>query len=101
VTQRFWLLRLVPNDDEERPRAIGQRTLDDIGEAASSLSRRDKSLSVEILLKGFRFARVPNNFLEQMVGKPVLSVPVLLTDIHEDGLTIAQESRCTLSVLPR
>jgi hypothetical protein len=44
---------------------------------------------MKILLEGLRLASVPNDFLEQIVGKQVLSSPIPLDDIHEGALNVA------------
>ena len=90
LTRRLRLLRLVRYDNEEGPRAIRQRPLDHVAEAAAALSCLEQAPNVEVFLESLRLAGAPDDFLEKIIRQPILSLPMALADVHKGRLALAQ-----------
>src|SRR5271169_1158419 len=84
------LLRSVPNDDEERPVAMGESTLDDVTDPAPAAmaGRLDKSPAVDLLLEVEGITSAPSDLREAITVKQIFRSPFELADIDQGTLIL-------------
>jgi hypothetical protein len=86
----------VPNDDEERPVAIGKRALDHVTDPAVTTAARglDESPTVDLLLEVQSLASAPSDLRKLIRMKQIFLSPLVLADIDEGTRILRTYEAC-------